>query len=270
MTTSNYTEIPEEKSVHIGGIIGIIIGIVISLLFTYCLFFAKTGYWERVNGVSRYHYIPIYQETGLAFLMVLGIIFGIAIIVFGMRSYKNSVNEAKNSKEDIKNIKQYNEIENIRIAKNTTLSLEIKKQWNTRADYLQKEYNKVNTLLSEYYNLNILANPYRNLASLYYIYDYMSSSRESLQDTLIHEHMENGIQRILAKLDYIINQNQEIIFQNRIAEANNQKIINQNQQMLQSLKQTERNTAQATQYAEISANYSKANAYFSLANYLKN
>lgn len=97
----------------------------------------------------------------------------------------------------------------------------------------------------------------------------MSSSQENLKDTLIHEHMENGIQRILKKLDYIIEQNQEIIFHNRILEADNEKIIKQNKGMLSTLKQTEINTEMAAQYAEISANYSKVNTFFSCANYLK-
>ena len=128
----------------------------------------------------------------------------------------------------------------------------------------------MNQLLRSYYSMNILPNTYRNLASVYYIYDYMSSSQENLQDTLLHEHMENGIQRILAKLDTIISQNQELIFRTHILEANSKEMINHNKEMLRSLNQTQLNTADAAKYAELGANYSAATAYFSLANYLNN
>lgn len=137
-------------------------------------------------------------------------------------------------------------------------------------NFLKSELDKVNQLLRSYYSMNILPNTYRNLASVYYIYDYMSSSQENLQDTLLHEHMENGIQRILAKLDTIISQNQELIFRTHILEANSKEMINHNKEMLRSLNQTQLNTADAAKYAELGANYSAATAYFSLANYLNN
>ena len=76
-------------------------------------------------------------------------------------------------------------------------------------------------------------------------------------------------QRILDKLDYIINQNQKLIFQSRVAEANTKTIIEQNKKMLYSLKQIESDTSTSLAYAEIALNYSKANAYFGMANYLK-
>lgn len=138
-----------------------------------------------------------------------------------------------------------------------------------RVSYWQDQYSKVNTLMERNYNLNILPQPYRNLAALVYIYDYMSTSQESLQDTFLHEHLENGIQRILAKLDTIIAQNRVLIFQNRILEAKSQTMIDQNSQMLSLMAQTEQNTSEAKQYAELAANYSEANAFFTLADYLK-
>ena len=136
--------------------------------------------------------------------------------------------------------------------------------------YMKGQYVTVSNLLNDYYNMNLLPNPYRNLASVYYIYDYMSSSQESLQDTFVHEHMENGIQRIISKLDYIIEQNEQIIFSNRILESQNESIKQQNCNMLSSLENIENNSVLCAQYAELAANYTKANAYFSLASYLQN
>lgn len=150
-------------------------------------------------------------------------------------------------------------------AENIEMVKDVRSRWNV---VIEKRIKNIDEILQKEYSLNILPNQYRNIESIYYIYDYMSSSRASLEDTLMHEHMENGIQRILAKLDDLIATNRQIIFQNRILEASNQKMISQNEKMITSLRNSESNTALAAQYAGIAAGYSAANAYFSAANYL--
>ena len=129
--------------------------------------------------------------------------------------------------------------------------------------------NKVESLLTEYYNQNILPAPYRNLAALIYIYDYMSTSKESFQDTLIHEHMANGINKILKKLDQIILQNERMMFHIHRIEAQNKDIVMQNQNMLESLTCVEDNLTETAEYAKLAENYSRTAAYFSAANYLE-
>lgn len=125
-------------------------------------------------------------------------------------------------------------------------------------------------MLQEYYNQNILAKQYRELSALIYIYDYMSTSQESFRDVLFHEHMEDGIRKILNRLDQIIRQNEHIIFSQHRLEAQNDRMVSQNQQMLGRLERTEANTFTAAQYARISANYDRATAYFAEALYLEN
>lgn len=134
--------------------------------------------------------------------------------------------------------------------------------WNKESASLKRQYNQVDTLLKNGYNLNLIPSPYRNLASLYYIYDYMSTSQASFEDTLMHEHMENGIQRILSRLDSIIAQNEQIIFQNRQLEAQNRQMIERTDRMLASLQRTERNTLAGAQYAKISAQHTQTIAVF--------
>lgn len=223
-----------------------------------CFFVAimwKIIWGQKYTGFLEVNFFPICFTLGGIGIM-LGIIFSIIY-----KKYQN--------KKDIIKAEEKNSTEILRVKQQEGMCIQLRKHWQEHENYLKSELRKVNSLLKENYGLNILANQYRNLASLYYIYDYMSSSQENLKDTLIHEHMENGIQRILKKLDYIIEQNQEIIFHNRILEADNEKIIKQNKGMLSTLKQTEINTEMAAQYAEISANYSKVNTFFSCANYLK-
>lgn len=254
LSNAKLMKVPDKESGWTGGrIVGFLI----------CLSLAIIG--AILTFVAPMHVRP----SGVGFCRILGIpnmiIFG--VICIGIVFF--AVSDTEENRIAIKEAKNSNTLEQFRIKENEGIITKEKLSWKKREDYLINEAKKVQSLLDSNYSLNIIANQYRNLASLYYIYDYMSSSQESLKDTLIHEHMENGIQRILERLDYIINQNESIIFQNRIREADDKKIIEQNEQMLKTLKQTAVNTSISAQYAEISANYSRANAYFSYANYLK-
>lgn len=165
-------------------------------------------------------------------------------------------------------IREHNRQETLKQAEKQKQLSVLSSNWSVQSDHLQKEYNKVNTLLTDTYNLNFIPAPYRNLASMYYIYDYMSTSQASLEDTLLHEHMENGIQRILSKLDTIIAQNEQIIFQNRRQETYNQQIIQRTNQMLASLQRTEQNTLEGAHYAKISAQHTQTLAFFAEVDYL--
>lgn len=269
-----FYEIPdssEQSGWSFGMILGIIILGVLSIGTLYCMIFGtvtEREYFEDSRAFTgqgvRYVDIPVW-ETNLFIILFIGLL----IFLFGiLYLWSTAVKITKENKEIIENAKKHNAEETLHVKENEELTAQLQIQWKQCSEYLIEEYKKVNLLLKANYDLNILANPYRNLASVYYIYDYMSSSRESLKDTLIHEHMENGIQRILAKLDRIIQQQQEIIFQTRKLEAQNNKIIEQNVKLLDSLRRIESNVEIIAQYSEFSANYSKANAYFGLANYL--
>lgn len=256
-------------------------------------------YGQKLNSLKRKEYVtmpdkPIVSTILLVVLgafMIFGGIIGIIFMIFGetiagtaetifwivpfgivilmgVAAFVSVVQGWLEYFKKVKAVKRHNVEEKVRIHNNSVLLQQTNQAWNERAKYLKNELDKVNSLLKDYYGLNILANQYRNLASVYYIYDYMSSSQETFKDTLMHEHMENGIQRILEKLDYIIEQNQEIIFQNRIAEANSHKVLQQNEDMLNNLQRIESNTSSASHYAEVASYYSKANAYFSVAKYL--
>lgn len=126
---------------------------------------------------------------------------------------------------------KHNSNEKIRVESNADKIQKVQDEWMQWLKYLESEYNKVNSLLTSYYNQNILASQYRNLPALIYIYDYMSTSQESFRDTLIHEHMENGIRKILDRLDTIISQNEAIIFNQHRLEAQNNKMVYQNEEI---------------------------------------
>ena len=163
----------------------------------------------------------------------------------------------------------HNREEAHREEKNKKALAQITQEWNGRKSYLKNELNNVKELLKRAYRMNLLPNPYRNLASVYYIYNYMSSSQENLTDTLLHSHLESGVQRILNKLDDIVAQNERMIFQNRRVEAGNSQLMAQTKKMLESLQSVQDDSTQAAQYSALAAIYSGTSAYFSAANYLK-
>ena len=192
------------------------------------------------------------------FFWFMGILFLFAVISGVLENSRKRDEAQKNNAREEK-----------RIADNQELINQVKRNWKKKETYIQSEYRKVYELKKNYYDQNILAKPYRNLPALIYIYDYMSTSSASLSETLLHEHIDYGIKKIVERLDYIIKQNQAIIFNQHRQEARNQTMIDQNQKMLSTLRRTEANTEQTAQYAKLSANYSRTCAYFSMANYLE-
>lgn len=155
-----------------------------------------------------------------------------------------------------------------RIERNREVFISVEEQWNQKSKFWQDEYHTVKTLLEDYYSANILPKSYRNIQSAYYLYEYMSTSRESLKDALLHEHMENGIQRILQRLDQIIAQNEEIIFHLRIVEAQNQEMIDQNYKMISELDETKDIAGDVSKKIEVGNSYLRANTFFAAAEYL--
>lgn len=202
-------------------------------------------------------------------------------------NWKKAVNSYERALSDI-NVRNKKEQE--RVKDFDVLKQQNRERWNQEKNYLLSERRKVENLLSDGYNMNIIPSPYRNLTSIYYIYDYMSTSQQTLEQTLLHERMENGIQRLESKINTIIVQNEKLIFNTRkILESTEEvarnsrlmvqsmdqladyaeTLVDSNVRILESCQRNERNTQQAAQYAAMASQYAEANAYFSLATYLK-
>lgn len=224
-----------------------------------------------------------FKVFGIAGIIIF--ILWIGALVKTLKSDKKKEYEVKQyNMQEEERVNRYNRQEKERLENCQVLLRKNQQQWKKESAFLSQEHTKVDNMLKKAYSVNILPNQYRNLASVYYIYDYMSSSQASLEDTLMHEHMENGIQRLESKLDTVISQNAQNIFQNRMIierlddiGSNMGTISNKidevndsNIKILESCRRNESNTQQAAQYAAMAAQYAEADAYFGLANYLKN
>ena len=128
-----------------------------------------------------------------------------------------------------------------------------------------KELNEAENLLGKSYNVNIIPKQYRDIYSIFYLYEYLSTSQESLQSALLHYNLEE----IKTKIDEIIRQQSEIILQQAIQTAHLEVIEKQTTKILKHAAETEKNTALAAQYAQIAANNAEACAWINLAQYIK-
>ena len=203
-------------------------------------------------------------------LMIFGAIFFGVIMKNNDPGSKQS--QEKAYKEEIDALRNSNEIAS---AQNAVISKDIDslyQNWLKKDDYYKKEYSKTTEILQDFYAMNIIPLQYRKLSAVCYLYDYMNSCQESFQMALLSTQLEEGIRRIEAKLNTVIDLVRENIIETRLLREENrrqvEKTISQNSQMLNHLKSIESNSYEASQYAKLASNYSKANAYFSLANYL--
>ena len=224
-------------------------------------------------------FIPCLLMTIFAWIIgsiILTILFGFFSAVFGCGIWESN-DIVKNGKQayeqSMERYERQKEKAEETARENVNKRKEIETYYSRRISYYKNELNKTQRLLDDFYSMNIVPLQYRNLKAICYIYDYMSTSQATLEETLYHEHMESGIQRLEDKLDIIAEQVEMVLYETRCMRQENkasvERIINQNSGMLNHLKNIERNSADAALYAELSANYSKANAYFSVANYLK-
>ena len=134
---------------------------------------------------------------------------------------------------------------------------------------MQTQYKDLQKLLQKAYNINLIPNPYRNLGSIYYIYDFMKSSQCSLSETLLHQHFEDGINKILQKLDVIIEQNETIILQNACIEAASKDIQRQNERLLGEIQSVNASAEEIAYNSKISAINSEFCAWINLVDFVE-
>lgn len=138
--------------------------------------------------------------------------------------------------------------------------------WQQQLSGISRELEATKCLLKKAYDINIIPSQFRyKIYAIYYLYDFMSTSRESFTTALLHR----DLNEIKAKLDKIIAQQESIIIQNAVRIAQNEKLSKQNQQQLEHLSRIELNTSQAKQYAQVAANNAEICAWINMAKYIE-
>ena len=161
----------------------------------------------------------------------------------------------------------------IKAKNNQTYHINRTKEWEKTNSFYETEYAKADQLLASFYSMNIIPLQYRNLSAVCYLYEYMSSCQESFQMALISNQIEDGIKRIEAKLDMIVDKIDTVIWEQKVIREENRRSIEQqkiqNNRMIDSLINIERSQQNIEEYSRLSANYNATQAFISTAYYLK-
>lgn len=134
---------------------------------------------------------------------------------------------------------------------------EMKKALQVTYAETDAKVKEAQAIRSHLYAANIVPLKFRNIYAIFSIYDFLSTSQESLESALLHFDLDE----IKSKLDTIINQQQEMILQQSVLIAQNESIIRQNREILNHAIKTEKNTARAAQYSQIAAANTEAIAF---------
>lgn len=163
--------------------------------------------------------------------------------------------------------KAQQEAERLKQADNARVQKEIFERQKLRRDIenLQKEINKADALLQKAYSVNIVPAPYRNIQAVFYLYEYLSTSYETIQNALLH----CNFNEMKMKMDVVIQQQSDMLLEQAVQSARLEDMRTQNSRLLQHAAATERNTALAAKYSRIAANNAEVNAWIGLANYFK-
>jgi hypothetical protein len=198
----------------------------------------------------------LFMGIGTVLAVILGIIGVIMIIVRASQSTTESQNHQQR-------MAQYN----YNLANDRQ---RVQREINERnrlipiKDGIYSEWEKVGNILTDTYSANLVPSQFRNLYAVYYLYEFLSTSQETLKEALLHCDLDV----IKQKLDVIISQQRELIIQQAITNAHLANIQKQNDEMLEHAIATEHNTAKAAQYAKVAAANTEAMVYVGVAQYI--
>lgn len=274
-TEENYTrnyEVPDElvkpqkehrRAFWIGVAKGLGIACICTIgifLFIFFLFFLG----DLANSILKY--IGIHssmresygREICLAFALVSVVMTAIILVCCVIREKgimnRNYRGEIEEYNRDVEQLETYKNYQNI-----LPYHREV-------VEKCKIEYDKVKELLDEAYSVNIIPNRYRNVYAVSYLYDYFSSSNaddlDAIIQTLLLDNIQQELQKIQAKLDQIINNQDNMIpvLQNICSKAGRieRNIKRNGERQLRAYADQER-------YLDIIEANTRASAYFSAA-----
>lgn len=200
---------------------------------------------------------------------VLGIIFSIFMLADSfMVSSDDSL--ARNKQEDFlksqfkNNVMEYEQALKYAEFCKSDLPSQIA-DYNTTVSHLQEAKEK----LQQVYSVNIIPNKYRTIYVAYYLYDYISSCRETDVDRVLQTML---LEQIIAKLDKIIAQQEEIILNQRMQLAKQDYLIAQSKQQhteqMKILYGLEKNQQIQNDYLAMTEANTRITNYFVTADYI--
>ena len=124
---------------------------------------------------------------------------------------------------------------------------------------------EVNELLNNTYSINIIPQQYRNVGGICYLYDYLSTSQQSLESAFLNYNVE----KVNMNINRVIENQSEMILQQYITNMKLKNIEGHNRQMIEQLRNIEQNSAMAAKYASITSANTSTMAFIETYNFLK-
>ena len=200
--------------------------------------------------------IPFFDaDTNI--VLIIGIIIALILAGFGLQGV---IEDNRTDKNNRIKTNQYIQADKERVQRELRQKEILLQQYQGT----QNELSEINSMLEKAYSINIIPSQFRNIWAVYYLYDFLSTSNQSLEEALLH----CDLNEIKQQLNIIIEQNRQILINQAIQIAQNDDLVAQNNHMINRLAQVEKNTALAAQYAEVAAINAECNAKIAAAQYL--
>ena len=198
------------------------------------------------SGSAFYEYVPSHPEfdtyvnvcTIITLILVI-IAFAVTLITvtYSKKEYNKKVKDdyerVRKEKQDIDMIK----------SENNEVSAKLK---------------EVNTLLRDSYSINIIPQQFRTVQGICYLYDYMSTSQQSLNSAFLNY----NVNQINVGINKMIEQQSEMILQQSVTNARLEIMEGHGKKMIDQLASIEQNSEIAARYSAITASHAKANTFF--------
>ena len=241
------------------------LGVILATLAIMGIFVTVSWFFLTFSGDLR--------GEGTGAVLLLGIVGTLVFGIPALHMKKDNTEMKQKYDQEIADIQKYNERQPEVAKQGRERKTKLENAWNHLDNEIKKEYYAVDNVLQSFYSMNIIPVQFRNLPAAIYIFDYMSTSQQSLTDALFSNQIKQGIEEIKESLGQILSQLDDLVYETRCLRSENrsgiQHTISQNDQMLRQLQSVSSSSAEAAEYARLASNYSKANAFFSYANYLK-
>ena len=187
---------------------------------------------------------------GLFWVAFLSWLTSIIMYIFVKHNLEEKwIHEIRTKEEFMKNVEE-TEIKNNNLVTNQLKNIEIKtnvaKEFETKADKyiiaLENDIDKTSELLTNAYDINIIPKQFRSIQGVYYLYNYLSTSHQTLSEALLQVNLEE----IKKKLDTMIIFQSEMIIEQAQTNAKLGKVI-------EVANDISTNSAIGAQYSRISA-----------------
>lgn len=137
--------------------------------------------------------------------------------------------------------------------------------YNAAVSHLQEAKENLQSV----YSVNIIPNKYRSVYVAYYLYDYISSSHETDIDRVLQTML---LEQIIAKLDKIIAQQEEIILNQRMQLAKQDALLaqskKQHEEQMKAISNLEENQQMQNDYLAMTEANTRITSYFVTADYI--